>query len=155
YAMCTGRPPFRASSVMAVLKRVSEDAPRPIQEINPEIPDWLCAIIDKLQAKDPGARFQSAAEVAELLGQHLAHLQQPTLVPLPPRVGLPYARAATVARKHALLGPVLLMLTPFLLIPVVMAGSLLTGFLPSLLLGLSVVVSVAATLTGLIWFVVR
>src|SRR5438094_4144138 len=44
YAMCTGRPPFRASSSMAVLKRVIEAAPRPIREINDEIPDWLCAV---------------------------------------------------------------------------------------------------------------
>src|SRR5262249_20062237 len=36
YAMCTGRPPFRASGSMAVLKRLCEDTPRPIQEINPE-----------------------------------------------------------------------------------------------------------------------
>jgi serine/threonine protein kinase/formylglycine-generating enzyme required for sulfatase activity/tetratricopeptide (TPR) repeat protein len=83
YAMCTGRPPFRATGSMAVLKRVCEDTPRPIREINPEIPDWLCDIIAKLHAKNPAERFQSATEVAELLRQHLAHLQQPTLVPAP------------------------------------------------------------------------
>jgi WD40 repeat protein/tRNA A-37 threonylcarbamoyl transferase component Bud32 len=94
YTLCTGRPPFRASSSLAVLKRVSEDTPRPIREINPDIPDWLAAIIAKLHAKDPAGRFQTAAEVAELLGQHLAHLQQPQLVPLPPPVlaGVPAPR---------------------------------------------------------------
>src|SRR6202035_236547 len=30
YAMATGRPPFRAETTMAVLRRVSEDAARPI-----------------------------------------------------------------------------------------------------------------------------
>ena len=83
YAMCTGRPPFRAGTSMAVLKRVCEETPTPIREINPEIPDWLVAVIDKLHAKDPAERFQSAAEVAELLGRHLAHVQQPSVVPLP------------------------------------------------------------------------
>jgi serine/threonine protein kinase/tetratricopeptide (TPR) repeat protein len=86
YAMCTGRPPFRASGSMAVLKRVCEDTPRPIREVNPDIPDWLVAIIAKLHAKEPADRFQSAKEVAELLSQHLAHLQQPAVVPLPSRV---------------------------------------------------------------------
>src|SRR5207248_5976550 len=38
YAMCTGRPPFRASGVHAAIKRVIEDTPRPITEINPEMP---------------------------------------------------------------------------------------------------------------------
>jgi formylglycine-generating enzyme required for sulfatase activity/tetratricopeptide (TPR) repeat protein len=83
YAMCTGRPPFRATGSMAVLKRVCEDTPRPIREVNPDIPEWMCDIIAKLHAKIPADRCQSATEVAELLRQHLAHLQQPTLVPAP------------------------------------------------------------------------
>ena len=41
YAMCTGHPPFRASGTHAVLKRVIDASPRPIREINNEIPDWL------------------------------------------------------------------------------------------------------------------
>ena len=60
---------------MAVLKRVIEDTPRPIREINPEIPDWLCDIIAKLHAKKPEDRFQTAKEVAELLGERLADVQ--------------------------------------------------------------------------------
>src|SRR5439155_4258185 len=72
YVMCTGRPPFRATGTMAVLKRVIEDTPRSIAEINPEIPDWLADIIAKLHAKKPEERFQTAKEVAELLGQHLS-----------------------------------------------------------------------------------
>ena len=38
YAMCAGRPPFRGNNTVAVLRRLCEDPPRPIQEINPEIP---------------------------------------------------------------------------------------------------------------------
>ena len=53
---------------MAALRRVCEDTPRPIQRVNPEIPDWLVAIIETLLAKDASERFQSASEVAELLG---------------------------------------------------------------------------------------
>ncbi len=83
YTMCTGRPPFRASTTMAVLGRVSDDTPRPIREINPDIPDLLAAIISKLHAKAPAERYQTAAEVAALLGQRLAELQQPSAGPLP------------------------------------------------------------------------
>src|SRR5207248_3513169 len=36
-----------------------------------------------LHAADPADRFQSAAEVAELLGQWLAHLREPRTVPRP------------------------------------------------------------------------
>ncbi len=83
YAMCTGRPPFRASSSLAVLRRVCEEEPRPVREVNPEIPEWLAAIIATLHAKEPGDRFQSAAEVSRLLGRCLAHVRQPALVPAP------------------------------------------------------------------------
>jgi serine/threonine-protein kinase len=83
YAMCTGHPPFRAESAVAVLRRVSDDEPRPVREINPEVPGWLGAIIAKLQAKDPADRFQSASEVTDLLSRWLAHVQQPLMVPLP------------------------------------------------------------------------
>jgi WD40 repeat protein len=84
YTMCTGQPPFTSGDPLAVLKRVCEDSPRPIRELNPELPSWLAAIIERLHARDPADRFQSAAAVAELLANGLAHLQQPALVP-PPR----------------------------------------------------------------------
>ena len=83
YAMCTGRPPFRAESTIAVIRRVCDDRPRPIAEINADIPAWLAAIIDRLLEKRPEDRFQSAAEVADVLGRCLAHVQQPGLVPFP------------------------------------------------------------------------
>jgi hypothetical protein len=103
YALCTGRPPFRASTVMGVLKRVCEEEPRPVREVNPDIPDWLAAIIEKLHAKDPADRFQSTAEVADLLGQHLAHLQEPSQTPWPPAiVRMPAPRAPRRQRSVAL-----------------------------------------------------
>jgi serine/threonine-protein kinase len=92
YAMCTGHPPFRAESAVAVLRRVSDDEPRPVRELNAEIPAWFAAIIARLHAKNPGQRFQTAAEVSELLGNCLAHLQQPTAVPLPSRLALARVR---------------------------------------------------------------
>ena len=54
YAMCTGHPPFRAETALAVLRRVCEDTPRSIRADHPEIPAWLEAIIAKLLAKEPG-----------------------------------------------------------------------------------------------------
>src|SRR5581483_6766065 len=83
YALCAGHPPFRADTPLAVLRRVCDDPPRPLREVNPDVPDWLDAIVRKLLAKDPADRFQTAAEVADLLGRHLSHLQQPDAVPMP------------------------------------------------------------------------
>ena len=67
YVMTTGRPPFRADSTLAVLRRVTEDTPRPIRDIIPEAPPWLCAVIAKLHAKDPANRYATAQDVVEAL----------------------------------------------------------------------------------------
>ncbi len=92
YAMCTGRPAFRADSALAVLRRVCDDDPRPIQEVNPDIPAWLSEIVERLMAKDPQNRYQTADEVARLLNEHLAHLQRSTLAPRPMRMLPPKTR---------------------------------------------------------------
>src|SRR5262249_57122438 len=60
-------PSFSASGTMAVLKRVCDDRPRPIREVIREVLQWLCRVIEKLHAKDPPARYQSAREVADVL----------------------------------------------------------------------------------------
>ncbi len=73
--MISGRPPFRASTTLAVLKRVTEDTPRPIQEIIPEVPDWLCTIISRLHSKRAEDRYQTASEVADLLTRCQSELQ--------------------------------------------------------------------------------
>jgi serine/threonine protein kinase len=98
YAMCTGHPPFRADSAVAVLRRVSDDTPRPIREINPEIPEWLEAIIAKLHAKSPSQRYQTALQVAELLSRCLAHVREPLSAALPVEA-IPMTRRQG-ARRH-------------------------------------------------------
>ncbi len=75
YTLSAGHPPFRANSTMAVLKRVCEETPRPIREINPELPDWLSDIVTKLHAKKAEDRYQTARAIADLLGEKLAELQ--------------------------------------------------------------------------------
>jgi WD40 repeat protein len=83
YAISTGRPPFRAETTYGVMRRITDDEPTSLREVNPDIPDWLCAIIGRLMSKRAADRFGSAAEVADLLEKCLAHVQQPAAVPLP------------------------------------------------------------------------
>jgi serine/threonine protein kinase len=83
YALCAGRPPFRADTTAAVLKLVCADTPPPLRELKPDVPAWLCDVIVRLMAKEARDRFASAQEVAELLSKQLALLQQPPLA-LPP-----------------------------------------------------------------------
>ncbi len=83
YEMATGVSPFRTDSMMATMRRLVDDPPQALASLNPELPPWFIAIVDRLLEKDPSRRFGSAKEVSELLERCLAHLQQPANVPLP------------------------------------------------------------------------
>jgi hypothetical protein len=43
--MCTGRPPFGADNSHTILRMITDDEPRSIRKINPDIPEWLCTLI--------------------------------------------------------------------------------------------------------------
>ncbi len=83
YTMCTGQPPFRAESSLSVMRRITDTEPRPIRELNPSVPDWLERLVAMLMAKHVDDRPKSAAFVAKLLQQCLAHIEQPHSVSLP------------------------------------------------------------------------
>ncbi|MBM3967162.1 MAG: serine/threonine protein kinase [Planctomycetes bacterium] len=83
YTLCTGRVPFRAESSHSVMRKIIDEEPMSIRELNPEIPQWVCGIVGKLMAKDKASRFASAKQVHALLESCLSHVQQPTAIALP------------------------------------------------------------------------
>ena len=95
YTLLAGHSPFRAETAMGVLRRVCEDTPRPLTEANPNVPAWLDAFVAKLHAKRPADRFESASQVSDLLTRCLAHVQQPSAVPLPNEVASLVQRPVT------------------------------------------------------------
>lgn len=121
YAMATGRPPFRAETVYGILRRVTDETPRPVHEINSEIPMWLSALIAKFQHSSPEERISDSETAAELLQDCLAHVQQPTAFALP--VGVRHMQ--TEASRQKLLQKA----APFLQLPYLLIGLLLTAVL--------------------------
>lgn len=82
YMLCTGYAPFRAHTPFGVLRKITDDAPKTIRQMNSEIPDWLCKIIQELHQKRPELR-PSASETQATLDACLAHVYQPDSVALP------------------------------------------------------------------------
>ena len=67
YEMLTGEVPFEADTPVAVSMKHVDEMPRPPGEIRGEIPQEIDAVVLRLLAKDPGARYASAAAlVADL-----------------------------------------------------------------------------------------
>ena len=95
YAMCTGHPPFRAPTTVAVLRRVCDEMPTDVRDYNPDVPGWLAEIIDRLHAKRPRDRFRGAIEVGRLLTRHLRHLRDPDKFDRPGPVGRPKPASLT------------------------------------------------------------
>ncbi|MCG8649007.1 MAG: protein kinase, partial [Pirellulales bacterium] len=77
YEMCCGQCPFAADSVIEQLMKISAANPKPLEEVNPAVPTWLAAIVDRLHRPDPSDRYDSARELAEDLQQCLASVQNP------------------------------------------------------------------------------
>jgi len=72
YEMCAGAPPFTGNSVLVILRQIADTKHKPLREVDPTIPGWLSETIDRLLAKKPGDRIQTAAELAELFDFHWA-----------------------------------------------------------------------------------
>ncbi|MFO0957888.1 MAG: protein kinase [Isosphaeraceae bacterium] len=78
YVMATGRKPFNGATTTAVLQAVSRAQPRPPRDWNPQVPEGLARVIEKLHAHDPDKRYQSATEVGDALEALLADEQIPS-----------------------------------------------------------------------------
>ncbi len=65
YHAVAGRPPFEASSMMAILVRVLTEDPDPLP---PAVPGWLAAVLMRAMRKDPAERFASMTAFDAALG---------------------------------------------------------------------------------------
>jgi halocyanin-like protein len=64
YQLATGRLPFDISTPTDAVRKHMHETPPPPATLRPGLPAEVVSIIDRAIAKDPGERFQSAAEMA-------------------------------------------------------------------------------------------
>ncbi len=93
YEILTARTPFEGTDYEIMRCHVNTD-PRHPSELNPSLPAPLCQTILKAMAKDPAARYQSAAEFLADLGdvwyedaQTLHSIAMPSSMTFPSRPG--------------------------------------------------------------------
>jgi hypothetical protein len=65
YHLLTGKTPYNGTSATEVLKAHVMDPLPAIEDINPEVPQDVCALVERMVAKKADDRYQSAAEVVE------------------------------------------------------------------------------------------
>ncbi|WP_046111760.1 trifunctional serine/threonine-protein kinase/ATP-binding protein/hybrid sensor histidine kinase/response regulator [Aquincola tertiaricarbonis] len=75
YWLVTGQPPFARVDMLTQLHAVLAHQPEPAGRLNPQVPQALSALIARLLAKRPDARYQSAQALRDDLRWCLAVLQ--------------------------------------------------------------------------------
>jgi len=81
YEMLAGRPPFTAESPVAVAYQHVREQPTPPSRLNPAVSPALEAVVLRAMAKDPGARQQTASELARDL-QRVRSATTPAIAPV-------------------------------------------------------------------------
>ena len=64
YELATGQPPFSAPDISQYMYQVAIAQAKPPSQIDPALPHMLDLIVAKAMAKEPGQRYQDAAEFA-------------------------------------------------------------------------------------------
>ncbi len=67
YSLLAGKAPFAGKSLYQVLHAHVSSAAKPLEEVCPNIPSGLAAVVARMMAKDPAKRYQTPAEAAAAL----------------------------------------------------------------------------------------
>ena len=67
FQLLTGWLPFVGKSVVEIMIQITKEEPRDISTLRSDLESDICAVIHKALQKDPGERFQSAAEMQAAL----------------------------------------------------------------------------------------
>jgi serine/threonine protein kinase len=67
YYLLTGRVPFPGGGTLEKLIRHTTEEPVPVEKLRPDVSPEIAAIVLKLMAKEPAARFQTPMELATAL----------------------------------------------------------------------------------------
>ena len=76
YQMLTGRQPFAAPAADVTIANVLHQTPKRPSAVNPDLPAELDGIVMKLLAKEPDARYQTAAAIATDIRRVTAELDR-------------------------------------------------------------------------------
>lgn len=78
YEMLSGRKPFEADSPTAVLVKILQEPPAPLETVASDVPPRLAAAVRQALAKQPAERFPSAADFGAELRLIRLELEVPT-----------------------------------------------------------------------------
>lgn len=72
FEMLCGRRPYIGNTPMAIIAQVISDEPIPdVKRLNPNVPNWVSALVFRMCAKNPEKRISSSAELLCIISEYL------------------------------------------------------------------------------------
>jgi len=84
YELATGRRPFEGPTAGSISAAILRDEPSSLSRVRPEVPADLARIVARCLRKNPGDRYQTAADVRDALRHMRQDREGGTAVKLPP-----------------------------------------------------------------------
>ncbi|MBL8798356.1 MAG: serine/threonine protein kinase [Planctomycetia bacterium] len=109
YHVLTGQVPYPGGTPMEKLLKHRIDQPKPIEQLRPEVPHAVIAVVRKAMAKKAEDRFQTPAEVAQALEQLFPRGQTtmvPQAIPLQGQAAIPVAGVPQAVPVQGIVGEV-------------------------------------------------
>jgi len=110
YELFSGSTPFTGSDPLEMIHAHIASTPKPLHVANPDVPQWLSDVVQKLLAKQPEDRYQSAAAARDDLAEGQQHA---TVIPFrlgrtdaPGQLSLPKRLYGREAELDALRGAI-------------------------------------------------
>jgi serine/threonine protein kinase len=70
YHALTGQVPFPGNNPVRKMVQHAREAPTPVRSLSPDIPEALVQVVDRMMAKDPAKRYDSAQAAAKALERY-------------------------------------------------------------------------------------
>ncbi len=99
YELLSGRKPFKADSVAALIFQVLEHQPEPVDRLDPNLPGELATVVQRALAKNPAERYQRVDEMLADLKRIKNHAESTVLLTAPPAAAARPSEIATVIRR--------------------------------------------------------
>jgi serine/threonine protein kinase len=101
YQVLSGRHPLgEARTLPEWLARIRTQEPVPLRDVAPAVPGPVADVIMRLCAKNPGARYRSAAQAHDELAAWLTAEARESVPELPPLTRAPYLAAPRLIGRH-------------------------------------------------------
>ena len=79
YFLLTGKAPFSRHALLRLAQGVVTH-PQPLSQLRPEVPYQLIAVVERMMAMSPGARFLEVADAAAAIQEWLAEVAPPPMI---------------------------------------------------------------------------